>query len=135
MKDRDRAAKTKRSVTLDSQTTAVFKSPYTNPSANSSYVTAPDGTLGYPNTNPTNQISNQKFITIDTRSGYDEMGQKGSGDDSTAIEGPYDTIANLESAEPLLLAGPNEGTLQPQLSWTMSLSLLTAVTIVSPKRL
>jgi Ca2+:H+ antiporter len=128
--------------TADIQTNNFRKSPYMNPSATSS-----DITLGYPDMNSTSPklyqpLFSPEWLTFkpvgDARPRDYGMHHYRSGsvvsDGSAAIF----RDSNAEGRQHVLreptetfLAGSKDQALQPQLSWTMTLLLLTAVTIVS----
>jgi Ca2+:H+ antiporter len=136
---KDRAAE-KRPDTSDRETSAARTSPYINPS----YATSSEVTLRSPDAGSANKKFNQQpfsspeWPTVnlagDARRGDDRMCYNLSGADGATgafrnnAEERQDSLHGTLEAQS---ADPKELALQPELSWTMTLMLLTAVTIVS----
>ena len=116
---RDRKAE-RRPGTSDSQNSPFRKSPYINlPS-----TTASDVTLGYPDPDCASPKRYQHF-NPDGWSAANLVGDAMPGDNNAGVRQNIFREATDE------LLPEREGPLQPQLSWTITLFLLTAVTIVS----
>jgi hypothetical protein len=131
---KDRAAE-KKPNTADRETSTLRKSPYIN----SSYATSSEVTLGPSDTDSANAKSNQQpfsaeWSTVnlvgDARPGDDRMRHSQRRSDSSTVAS-RNTQEMPQRTRETLLADPEEEVLEPELSWTMTLLLLTAVTIVS----
>jgi len=135
---KNRAAE-KRPDTSDRETSATSKSPYIDPS----YATSSEVTLRSPDADSANKKFNQQSFSSAEWSTANLVGTARRGDDrmfhnlseadsSRALRNiPEERQDSLRSTLETQPADPKELALQPELSWTMTLLLLTAVTIVS----
>ncbi|KIM80472.1 hypothetical protein PILCRDRAFT_822575 [Piloderma croceum F 1598] len=130
----------KRPDTSDRETSATRKSPYINPS----YATSSEVTLRSPDAESANKkFNNQQPFSSSEWPTINLAGNAGRGDDRmchnlNGANSSTRTFSNnaeerqdsLQGTLETQSANPKELALQPELSWTMTLILLTAVTIM-----